>query len=332
MQGKTNHPALWGFSPVQDLIGHRSALIRVVLLLLLWAGCDVPFDPKGEYTEKPVIYLILDPTKTSQFARVYRTYNVDGLDPLQNTEDTQVRNASITVFDSTGRAFAFRDTILKRDETTRYASDVFAYYTDRLLPSLGGRYSVEVIVPNLGVVTSTVTVPQPYQIVVNGSRARAVLADSLNPCNCIEVSLFGGQGAKGHLTRFFINYMVIKPGQPALKLRKEVPIAIRRAGDGSAIYEYPKPDRIPFMEYPKELFNAVLSDVLTSDPNAEVKAETVTFISHALEPNLYNYYLRAHGFGDPFSIRLDLPDYTNIKNGLGVFGALAVDSLTLSIR
>lgn len=305
---------------------------RFLPLLLLVIACEVPFNPKGEYEEKLVVYSILDPTKTVQFARVYRTYNVEGLDARQNTVDPQVWNASVRIQDEEGRIVTFRDTVLKRDTQHRYSTDIIAYYADGFVPSPGKRYVLEVTVPQYGKASASLSVPEPYITQVNGSRTRALLADSLNPCNCIQVSLFAGKGAKGHLTRFFINYVVKRRGQPDVQLRREVPLQVRRRADGSEVLEYPSPDRIPYLQFSKKLFFATIDAVLKSDPTAEIKAETVTFISHALEPNLYNYYLIARGFGDPFSIRLDLPDYTNIKGGIGVFGAVAVDSLTLPIK
>lgn len=309
----------------------KHGLHRFLLLLLLVTGCEVPFNPKGEYEEKLVVYSILDPTKTVQFARVYRTYNVEGLDAWQNTVDPQVRNASVRIQEEGGRIVTFRDTVLKRDVQDRYREDIIAYYADQFSPSIGKRYNLEVSVPGFGKATASVAVPEPYTIYVNRSRTRALLADSLNPCNCIEVSLLGGKGSKGHLTRFFVNYVVKRRGQPDLQMRREVPLQVRRRADGSEVFVYPSPDRIHFVEFSKKLFFATIDSVLRSDPTAEIKVETVTFISHALEPNLYNYYMVARGFGDPFSVRLDLPDYTNIKGGIGVFGAVAVDSLTLPI-
>jgi len=41
---------------------------------------------------------------------------------------------------------------------------------------------------------------------------------------------------------------------------------------------------------------------------------------------LYNNYSVENLFRDPYTIRLDEADYTNILGGVGVFGSLAVDS------
>jgi len=46
-----------------------------------------------------------------------------------------------------------------------------------------------------------------------------------------------------------------------------------------------------------------------------------------LDENLYNYYAIVRGFDDPFSLRLDKPNFSNIKNGTGLFASYSVDSL-----
>ncbi len=311
----------------------KTILFFFMIALPGWLGCDVAFNPKDDYADKLVVYSILDPTKRTQFARVYLTYNVAGTNPLVNVADKQVQNASVRVIDDRGQAYLFRDSLVKRESSDRYTSDIIAYYSDQLTPSPGKRYKLEVSAPGFERSVTEVTVPEPYLIFVNGRRSTIpLLADSGNVCNCFHVSVFGGNGAKGQLTRFFLDYTVKKPGEPKIKFRREVPVSLRRLSDGRVVPVYPQPDRATFLEFPHQLFFNTLSEILSSEPSAQIDVTEATFMSYAMDPALYNYYLIAHGFGDPFSVRLDQPDFTNIQNGLGVFGALAVDSLTVPIR
>jgi hypothetical protein len=295
-------------------------------------GCDVPFSPKGDYLQRLVVYSVLDPRKEIQYARVYFTYDVEGVDPRQNVVDPQVANASVKIFDESGRSFVFKDTLLERDNDQRYASDIIAYYSSELVPSSRKRYRLEVDVPQYGKATSEITVPEPFLIFVNGSRLLPIFADSANFCSCFQVGVFGGTGAKGHLTRFFVEYVVRMPGQADKTFRREVPLSKRISDEGVEVPVYPQPDRSTYMQFPHRRYFETVTAIFNSYPSAEVIIKQAFFISYALSPGLYDYYLVAHGFGDPLSVRLDLPDVTNIQNGLGVFGAMAVDSLTLPIR
>jgi hypothetical protein len=307
-------------------------ILFFVMAFCALVGCDVAFNPKDVYVDKLVIYSVLDPTKNIQFARVYVTYDVEGTNPVNNKVDTQVGGATIRLTDDQGQTYVFKDSLLKRDASDRYTSDIIAYYSYGLLPASGKRYKLEVSAPGFQKSTAEVTVPEPFVIYVNGGRFRPLLADSANECSCFQVSLYGGSGAKGSLTRFFINYTVKKPGGEEVRLSREVPIGTRKSADGRVVPVYPQPDRATYIEFPQWLFFSTMYDILQSAPGSEITATEVLFVSHAMEPALYNYYQIAHGFGDPFSVRLDQPDYTNIQNGLGVFGAVAVDSLKLLIR
>ena len=50
-----------------------------------------------------------------------------------------------------------------------------------------------------------------------------------------------------------------------------------------------------------------------------------------VDEDLYAYSKRVNGFEDPFSIRTDLPDYSNISGGHGIFGALVEDSVFVEL-
>jgi hypothetical protein len=58
---------------------------------------------------------------------------------------------------------------------------------------------------------------------------------------------------------------------------------------------------------------------------------SATFILTQVEANLYNYYSLANGFLDPYSVREDQPDFSNIVGGFGVFGAIVEDSVVVDI-
>jgi len=293
----------------------------ITAVVALYPGCDVPFSPKGEYSEKIVVYSVLDASKGTQFARVYLTYNVSGVNPLENTTDTQVPGATVTVYDPAKNAYVYRDTLLQRDTTDRYSSEVAAYYTNLLTPVSGKQYQLVINVPELGVVTSQVTVPDPFIIYVD-------LSDSLL-CDCIKVSLYGGAGAKGQLTRFFVEVAVVDNAGNTTVVRQEVPSSVSMAEDGTIVPIYPQPDRAGGIEFQHAALSYIYRNIQAQYPGSSLEVRKYVFITYSLESNLYDYYYIVRGFGDPFSVRMDLPDFSNIDNGLGVFGAIAVDSLTI---
>jgi hypothetical protein len=55
------------------------------------------------------------------------------------------------------------------------------------------------------------------------------------------------------------------------------------------------------------------------------------FVLTQVEQNLYTFYNIANGYQDQVSIRVDMPDWTNINGGLGLFGAMVQDTLFVEI-
>jgi hypothetical protein len=54
---------------------------------------------------------------------------------------------------------------------------------------------------------------------------------------------------------------------------------------------------------------------------------TVTVVDR----HLYTYYFLVNGFFDPYTVRTDLPDYSNVRGGVGLVGAYAVDSVVVPL-
>jgi hypothetical protein len=46
----------------------------------------------------------------------------------------------------------------------------------------------------------------------------------------------------------------------------------------------------------------------------------------SLDWNLTDYMQAVTGYDDPYTVRLDKPDWTNIVNGYGIFGSIHLDS------
>jgi hypothetical protein len=118
----------------------------------------------------------------------------------------------------------------------------------------------------------------------------------------------------------------------------ELPTGLVTGSDGSTVVTYPRLQRRT--SAPIDLHTAVLE--VTEFPWAAYKAGLADFFAHhtsivqlkgvwftltQLERNLYSYYSVANAFQDENTIRLDVPDRSNIEGGYGVFGAMVVDSL-----
>ena len=65
-----------------------------------------------------------------------------------------------------------------------------------------------------------------------------------------------------------------------------------------------------------------MAQISVSEPDKTLfKVGYPSFELITLEGNLANYYSISNGYLDDVSIRLDEGEYSNIKGGLGIFGA-----------
>lgn len=293
------------------------------MLASLLTHCENAFSPKGEYSEKLVVYCVLNPLQKSQFVRLYRTYDVEGLDPLKNTVDTQVKDAEVRIYYnySQRQYVLLKDTVLKRDSYDRYSSDIVAYYTDELALQPGSTYVLSVKTHDSTTYASTY-LPPSVDLIVNELKPALISPDLVKQCNCIRIRT-AYVATKGYVFKLYIEYA--RDEQVGRQFyRKEVPPLFLSVGNDSLRPIYPGVDASSSADFSVPAFTKVLNEIQSDNRNIIFGA---WFYAYGLDPNLYNYYQVAHGFGDPYSVRLDAPDYTNISWGRGVFGAVNVDSL-----
>jgi hypothetical protein len=307
-------------------------LIASVMTLLIAGGCDQSFDPRGPYVKRLVVYSVLSERSDSQYVRVYTTYNPSGFDPLENTSDTYVRNAKVTVTDDS-TTYSFKEAVIPRDDKNRYASDLVAYLAYPCSARLEKRYSLA-ITSDQGNATATVTIPGKGYV-YNNTPSIFIRPDSYT--EDIPVSVGLSSAAQGYLVRLYVNFDVVSD-ESVVHKRLEVPSAMVSTASPQVQYTYATLTRRP-AEAAYSYFNIFFSRAAYIQFQKDVIAQyggfrltSATFILTQVETNLYNYYSLANGFLDPYSVREDQPDYSNIVGGFGVFGAMAEDSVVVDLQ
>jgi hypothetical protein len=79
--------------------------------------------------------------------------------------------------------------------------------------------------------------------------------------------------------------------------------------------------------YAKSIYVKTLERVGKLHAGAKLIFNRIVFRFLQVDQHWYDYYGTVREIQDPFSIRLDEPDFTNLSNGYGLFGACAVDSI-----
>jgi hypothetical protein len=313
------------------MIYRKTILGSALALLVCLPACNQPFDPKGPFEEKLVVYSILLNDQDLQFVRVYSNYDVHGFDPFQNTTDRAIPDAHV-IASGPGSTYSFRDTLLPRQDTSRYDTPIAAYVTS-WRPEPGKTYTLTVSADGLGSTSATVTLPQRSSIRIFSDTLQLDIAEG------DTLIVLGGTIsplATGYSGQLLIEYTALS-GSQSIEQRVEVPTTIEDQDFQTAVY--PAVRRVTdvslgvpylFVKFQKAAYVAVLTKVYKDSRYTKITFKRAIFRFLQAEQNFFDYYNVVRHSRDPLSIRLDEPDLTNLSSGFGVFGGCTIDSLVHS--
>lgn len=305
------------------------------LVFLCALGCEESFTPKGPYSDQLVAYSILSPQSSIHYVRLFTTYNPPGFDPFENTESHQIANATVSIFDGTS-TLVLRDTTVARNDTGRYSDSIRAFVASPLQAVRGRGYTLTITAPPFGTVTGSTVIPGAGTVELE-QVTRNVFLDPLAYRS--DLIMYGTPWASGvgYVIRLYLEYEVFSTD--TVVKREEVPLRINNyKGCTSYDSEYPAIQRRSF-NFGREFlilsnlnYRRTIIKVKKLHEGKAVNFRRAVIILSQADQHLYNYYSLVNGFQDEFSIRVDLPNYTNIQGGLGLFGSFASDSLLYNLQ
>ena len=289
-----------------------------LFLLLFTCGCEEPFSPKGPFEQQLVVYSVLDAKSDTQYVRLYLNYNPPGFDPNAVTTE-QYDTAALVTISAGSRNFVFHDTLL--------GPTLHAFVDQAFRPLPGTAYALT-IASRFGTASATTKIPaQGFMSVPDQSKL--LFPNSFTDKN-IDINCTLGLNTKGFLVRFILVYSL--ENDTASVNTSEIPSSYRQDPTGQTTPVYPQLQRMfdpnPIISIPVTNYLQSIAQ-LTSEHGTRVILKQAKFYLIQADESAYNYYKIVNGFQDKYSIRTDQPDYTNIQNGLGVFGSFNVDSLVI---
>lgn len=307
--------------------------------MLLFIGCEKPFSPKGQYEQKLAVFAILSNGSDTQYVRVLKTYDPPGFNPYDVLQDQAVRGAAVTVSQG-GLVVQYRETTVPRSDASRFDDNVVAYMAFPYRVRTGKTHTLDVLTPLDGSVQTSVIVPDTGYLKLSNpmmlslSRVRDGTAEDLG------VQAFISPLTYGCLIRFFLEYDVLQDST-WVRMRTEVPKFVFIV-DTTQYYGFPKLVRRGSAPGPPGSLQLEGSMFFVTAYKAKVNElqrqygnglwiRRALFVLTQVEKNLYTYYNITNGYQDAISIRTDLPDWTNINGGLGLFGAMVTDSVYYDI-
>jgi hypothetical protein len=131
---------------------------------------------------------------------------------------------------------------------------------------------------------------------------------------------------KGFSFQLVIEYLVLTAGEWK---EESIEVPVWASGNFASV-GYPSVYMVHIYAggvYSKDIYVRTLQRVIKLHLGSKLIFQRIVFRFLQIDQNWYDYYSTARKFQDPFSIRLDEPDFTNLRKGYGLFSAFAVDSL-----
>lgn len=285
-----------------------------ILVTLIFAySCEENFDPFGDVKDTYALNCIIRGDSTFQTATLSRSYMIENYDPYSNTEDNSIKGAFIRLWNGNDIVAIMQDSAADKPESSLYNKPYLVYYTDSFQPLQNSSVEIEAILPNGKRLKSSANVPAKITATTNTDRIPTV--DESN----VELKWFSDQRDPVFVVRMGIYYFKHESGQKK-RYVKAVPLYYAKEGD-KQIPVYSSPLTNSIYSVGMETITKTMNLISEGD-NDKSKYEILSCIAEVISLNeeLSKYYNATVRGQDPYSVKLDETDYSNIENGAGIFG------------
>ncbi|HMU43338.1 MAG TPA: DUF4249 family protein [Ignavibacteriaceae bacterium] len=288
----------------------RLLLSLVILASLSILSCEEEFNPKIDFQEKYILYSIINPDSSFQTAVLLKTYDVPGYDPYINSADPSVKDATILLVQN-DRAFFLRDTVISREDTSRYNAQQFFYYTNDF--EINGDDSLQIVAVLPSGKTLSALTKLPESVTFDTS------SDHLLPVEDQQYFQFiwdGPVSSRWYLPKLTFYYLV-----DGIRYGKDIPITYSNE-NGNWVPEYPGVTNTNTVRFEMTSLDSVFRQISEGDEDKSHYIILGAVLSLLVfDEELSRYYSTTNGFLDDFTVKLDETDYTNIDGGFGIFAS-----------
>jgi len=288
----------------------RRVCTTLLAVAALVAGCNQPFEPVGPTDRKLVLYGIMNAVSDTQYVRVESTFGTSA--------GPAVTDASVTL-QGNGATVTFRDTTVLWRDTLGHPvlTNVYVAYHASLVP--GALYSLRASTPAGFSASSAFT----------AMHAPTIALQSFSTPGYFVLNTVYNENSGAAAVHFYLDYYVLQGDAWNLRT-EEVPVFLNVGANDSVSSSVMPLTPVPTlvaagtqMLIDSTLFQQARSRVLKRYAPAPVVYLDIRFTQTQIDQALYDYYFVSNGPVDLLTIRLDVPDYTNVSGGYGVCGARA---------
>lgn len=303
-----------------------------VLLTIFLASCNDEFNPLGKAKEKYILNCIIRSDTSYQVLTLTHSYTSADFDPYSNTADPAIKGAVVKLWEGNDKVTSFFDTTIARDSSSLYKTPYTIYHARGIQPGAGTVLDLEATLPNGKKLTATGTVPQKPVFIKLGHGGDG---DTIVPPvqkTYVRAQWGHTAAAKGtiYLPRMYIVYKVPVNGVEVKKI-KLVPKEYITS-NGVEYAEYPGMTYYPWLTVDMTVIERCLTEISEGDSDKEkYKIYSIVVDVISLDNNLSTYYNATNKNNDPYSVKPNEAEYTNITGGYGVFGIAYIASTIIDI-
>ena len=303
-------------------VPERIVLCLSLLMPLCAGGCDDTINPNAPYEPRIIAYCILSTGTSKQFVRTYAT--ADPSQPHEDLAEPVVSDARVTISQQ-NTIYQLRDTTIARKDASRYTAEVAAKVASPFTPKYGSEYVLNVQSQTMGTYVARTKIPK------QGAISSPFIYILQTPGDYkydlpLELKVYG----KGYVLRMLLEYEVEINGI-WFEQTEEVPRALIGLSDVLFPVVVQTQGQGEKLKWPLATLSHTFSGIMKRYESNHITFKQVVLQLRQYDENLFNYYQIVNSFHDPRSIRVDIPDYTNIPNGQGVFGAYTVEELVYEL-
>lgn len=297
----------------------------VIIAFVFLSSCDDTLNPNAPFRERFSLNGIMRSDTSFQVITISHSYQPSDNNPLSYTEDPSITNAEVNVYYN-NKLYRMRDTSIARNDTSHYNTSVRFYYNPELKPEPNKSIEVDAILPNGLLLQSICFTPNVEKIGFFSYENPRLIPDGTS--SKIRLA-WKDLGEVLHDYKLLLKYRV--KGDSTLHT-KEIPIAYANIPDKPTPV-YPIPIEDPKLDFNVETLTRFLNNFPEEGrTKKDYTFEGIDFVLIVYDENLSKYYYSIRQASDGFTVRLDSPDYTNVKGGFGIFGSYVKTIYELKIR
>ena len=292
----------------------------VLNILLFWVvigiySCNDTVNPNAPFRERFILNGIIRNDTSYQVITLSHSYQPGNFDPLSYKTDPAVVDAEVNIYYK-NELFHMRDTSIARTDTSHYTTPLHFYYNDQLKPEPNEDIEIDALLPNGLLLQSLTTTPDIRQPGFFDPKSDSLISKQSGAE--IEVS-WRDLGGNIYAPDIYIAYFL---KGDTTEYHKKLPLYYFTNSNGSDEPVYASPSKSNTIYLDKATIEKTLFDIIPEGADtADYSVTKIVIDLSVYDKFISKYYSSIQQGLDNFTVKLDIPDYTNVKGGFGIFGS-----------